>query len=141
MTSIWQVFSLGKSKCLTKPIVMQLPPKPSLFPQFFFWISVVYIKFWTFWKKRCASQLMYLWKHRLQRAWLLKCLKRVAPETHDKFFVIFLDHSERSSVRKIIFLRYLKPGVLFFNILTPYDKYSLSVKVSFSSKQLKICYL
>ena len=30
---------------------------------------------------------------------------------------------------------------LFLNILTPYDKYSLSVKVSFSSKQLKVCYL
>ena len=61
---------------------------------------------------------MYLRNYRLQQAWLFKCLKRLVSEhiwtvnmlkvpknclnLHCSSFVVFFDHSERTSVRKIL---------------------------------------
>ena len=47
-------------------------------------------------------------------------------------FVIFFDQSERRSAQKTLssFLVVCKILILFVNILTPDDKYSLSVKAS-----------
>ena len=53
--SQWQVFSLGKSECLTKSIQMIFSPKTQNIFWIFFTISRVYIRIWTFWNKRWAS--------------------------------------------------------------------------------------
>ena len=92
---------------------------------------------------------MYLRNYRLQKTWLLKYLKSHVSEhlwtvsmlkgpkyclnLHGSKFVIFSEHSKRTSVRKnsaIVLPNILR---LFVNILTPNDKYSLSVKVSVQS--------
>ena len=87
---------------------------------------------------------MYLQNYRLQKAWLLKCLNRTLSEhlwkvnmlkgakhclnLHGSSFVIFFDHSERTSVWKNSILVVSEILRLFFNILTPSDEYSLSLK-------------
>ena len=49
---------------------------------------------------------------------------------HGSIFVIVLDRSERKSAGKSFFLEVSEILRLFVNILTPDDKYSLSVKAS-----------
>ena len=63
-----------------QPIQMQLSPNLKTFPDFFFCISGIYIKFETFWKKRWALEVICFWNYTLQKAGLLKCLKRSVSE-------------------------------------------------------------
>ena len=83
--------------------------------------------------------------YRLQKAWLLKCLKSPVSEhiwtvkmlkgskhcrdQQVSSFVIFCDHCERTSLRDALLVvsEILR---LFVNILTSNDKYSLLVKFS-----------
>ena len=92
---------------------------------------------------------MYLRNYRLQKAWLLKYIKSHESEhlwtfnmlkgpkhclnLHGSSFVIFFKHSKKTSVLKNSVIVLSDILVLFVNILTPNDKYSLSVKVSVQS--------
>ena len=107
-------------------------------------ISGIYIKFRILWKKAWASEVLSFWNYRLQRAGLLKCLKNPMTENsctvnmlnrpkdslnpHGSIFLIFFDHSEKGSARKVLVVSYIFR--LFVNILPPDDKYSLSVNAS-----------
>ena len=109
--------------------------------KFFFFIPEIYIKFWILWKKRWASEIICFWNYRLQKAGLLKCLKNVASEhllssQHVKpsktllksarqyfchiFWPVWNKISSKSYV--LVLSRILR---LFFNILTPDEKYAL----------------
>ena len=119
--------------------------------------SGIYIKFWTFWKKWRASYLIYFRNYRLQKAWLLKCLKSPASEhlwrvnmlkypkhcwnLHCSSFAIFFlsiwkSFSSKSSV--LIVSEILR---LFDNRWTLSDKNSLSLKVSVYRNQFKSSYV
>ena len=92
---------------------------------------------------------MYLRNYRLQKAWLLKYIKSHESEhlwtvnmlkgpkhclnLHGSSFVIFFKHSKKTSALKNSVIVLSDILVLFVNILTPNDKYSLSVKVSVQS--------
>ena len=85
----------------------------------FFWISEIYLKFEILSKKWWASENIFLWNHRLQKAELLKCLKRPVSahlwtvnmlkwakdclDLHVSIFVIFFDHPESKSATKNLF--------------------------------------
>ena len=85
--------------------------------------------------------------------WLLKCLNRTLSEhlwkfnmlkgakhclnLHGSSFVIFFDHSERTSVWKNSILVVSEFLRLFVNILTPSDEYSLSVKSEFFTQPIQ----
>ena len=56
-------------------IQMQLSQKQKTFPELFFCIFKIYIKFERFDKKRRPSSLMFFWKNWLQKIWLDKCPK------------------------------------------------------------------
>ena len=78
----WHVFSLGKTEYLTQPIQMKLS-EMQLSENFFspfYCIFEIYTKFWTFCKKIQASERMYFRNYRLQKVWLLKCLKSLVSE-------------------------------------------------------------
>ena len=88
---------------------------------------------------------MYLRNYRLQKAWLIKCLKSPMSEhlwtvsmlkgpkhclnLHGSSFVKFFGHYRRTQVRKNSGLVVSDILRLFLNILNPNDKYSVSVKV------------
>ena len=89
---------------------------------------------------------MYFRNFRLQKAWLPKCLRSLGSghlwtvntskgskdclNLHGSNFVICFDHSERtfSSINSVLVVTEMLR--LFVNMLSPYDKYTLSVKVS-----------
>ena len=60
---------------------------------------------------------------------------------HGSMFVIFFDHSETKGAPKSIFLLVSEIFRLFFNILTPDDKYCISVKASVYRDQFKCYYV
>ena len=111
----------------------------------FFFIFVIYIKFGILWKKRWDSEVINFRNYRLEKAGFFKCLKSQVSEQlwtvnmlkcpkdcinlHGSIFGIFFDHSERISSRNSVLLLY-EILRLFVYILTPDDKYSLSVKAS-----------
>ena len=90
----------------------------------FCFISGIDITFEILWKKKWISELISFWNYRLQKAALLKCLKSFVSEylwtlnmlkapkdcldLHGSILVIFFDHSESKSARKILFWHYLK---------------------------------
>ena len=111
-----------------------------------FWISESYIKFEILWKKRWASKGIFFWNYRLPRVGLLKWRKSPVSE-HVSTVNMLKCPKDRlnlhSSIFSHIFLSlwnkiYSKKFVLvvfeilrlFVKILTPDDKYSLSVKPS-----------
>ena len=113
----------------------------------FFWISQIFIKFVLLCKKRSASEVICFWNYRLQKAGLLKLLKSPLREhlwivnmlKHPKdclnksaghlFCNLFWSHlNEISSENSVLVVSEILR--LFVNILTPNDKYSLSVKAS-----------
>ena len=113
----------------------------------FFWISQIFIKFVLLCKKRSASEVICFWNYRLQKAGLLKLLKSPLREhlwivnmlKHPKdclnksaghlFCNLFWSHlNEISSENSVLVVSEILR--LFVNILTPDDKYSLSVKAS-----------
>ena len=109
-------------------------------------ISEIYIQFGTLWKKRWASEVIYFWNYRLQKAGLFKWRK--SPVSEHSWTLNMLKISERllKSARQyfhhIFWLLWNQISAnnsvslvsevwrLFFNILTPDDKYSPSVKES-----------
>ena len=112
----------------------------------FFSVSGTYLKFWIISKKSWASELIFYWNYKLETADLLKSTKnRISQDfltvnmlkgpkhclnLHGSVFVIFFDLlSKKISPINALFeaseiLR------LFFSIVTPYNKYILSVKAS-----------
>ena len=54
--------------------------KSKNFFSFFCSISWNYIKFWTFWRKRWSSYLLYFGNYRLQKTWLDHSLKNTVSE-------------------------------------------------------------
>ena len=71
----WQVFSISKSECLTKPFQMQLSHNRETFAQFFsaFVKSASNLK--DFERKYEPQKVICFWDYRLQKADLLKCPK------------------------------------------------------------------
>ena len=120
----WQIFFLSKSECLMKPIRMLLFQNQKTFSEYFFCISRIYIRVGIFWKKRWASEVIFFWNYRLQKAGLFKCQKSPVLKhlwtvnmlmgskhlinAHDGIFAIFFDHSERKWARKNLFWKYMK---------------------------------
>ena len=113
----------------------------------FFWISQIFIKFVLLCKKRSASEVICFWNYRLQKAGLLKllksplrehlwivnilkrpkdCLNKSAGHLFCNVFWSLLN--EISSENSVLVVSEILR--LFVNILTPDDKYSLSVKSS-----------
>ena len=111
-----------------------------------FCISKIYVKFRTLFKKRWASEIICFWNYRLQKAelnkypkspvskhlWIVKMLKgrKDYLNLHCSAFVIFFWSLWNKISSKNSVLVVSKTLTLFFNILTPDDKYSLSVKAS-----------
>ena len=112
----------------------------------FFSIPEIYIKFSIFLKNTQVTQQMYFGNGRLQKAWLLKWLKIQVSEylwtknmlkgpnhhsyLHGSSFAIFFLSFWRKFSSKNSLLVASEILWLFCNILTPNDKYSLSVKMS-----------
>ena len=108
-----------------------------------FSISWIYIKFWTLWKER-ATQVNCFWNYRMEKAGLLKCLKSRVSEhwwtvnrlkgpkhwlsLQNNIFVIFLNIITENQFKKGCFSSIW--NVKAVNILTPHEKYSLSLKAS-----------
>ena len=113
----------------------------------FFRISQIFIKFVLLWRKRSASEVICFWNYRLQKAGLLKllksplrehlwivnilkrpkdCLNKSAGHLFCNVFWSLLN--EISSENSVLVVSEILR--LFVNILTPDDKYSLSVKAS-----------
>ena len=123
----------------------------------FFCISEIYIKFGIFWKEIWASEVICFWNYRLQKAGLFKWQK--SPISEHLWTVNILKTTERflKSARQYFshifwslwretssknsFLVVSKILRLFVIILTPNDKYSLSLKASVWWKQFKCYYL
>ena len=107
-----------------KPIRMLLFQNQKTFSEYFFCISRIYIRVGIFWKKRWASEVIFFWNYRLQKAGLFKCQKSPVLKhlwtvnmlmgskhlinAHDGIFAIFFDHSERKWARKNLFWKYMK---------------------------------
>ena len=86
--------------------------------EFLFSISEIYIKYLIISKKRWLLEAIWFWNYRLQIVGWLKSLKSPVSEhswrvnmlkgpkhflnLHGSIFVIFLDHSETKSPRKIL---------------------------------------
>ena len=113
----------------------------------FFCISQIFIKFVLLCKKRSASEVICFWNYRLQKAGLLKllksplrehlwivnilkrpkdCLNKSAGHLFCNVFWSLLN--EISSENSVLVVSEILR--LFVNILTPDEKYSLSVKAS-----------
>ena len=104
-------YSLLNRRNLFERLMMQSYQKENTFCQVLlaFWI---YIQFWTFFKKRWPSGLMYFWTYVLSKSWLDKCLKSPVSEDHLKSnmvnglkhcwnltnstFTIFTDHTMKA---------------------------------------------
>ena len=139
MDSGRQVFSLGKSECLTQSIEVQLCPNPIIVSQFF----PKFLKSTSNFEKKYE---FHSWFFSKIVVWLLKCVEISASERswrvkmlkcpkhcwnlHRSCFVAFFlsiwknFNSKNSSLVVSEILR------LFLNVLTLGNKYSLSVKVS-----------
>ena len=72
-------YCLLKSDNLTHPIHSQLYHKKNPFPEFFC-IFEMHIKFWTFFKKRWPSYVMFIRNYGLRETWLDNCLKNPVSE-------------------------------------------------------------
>ena len=112
----------------------------------FFFISGIYIKFEILSKNSWASEVISYWNYRLENAELLKCPKshRVrtlmdsqcfkGSETRLKSARQFFCHIFWSLLKKISsknsFLEVSEISRLFVSILTPDNKYVLSLKAS-----------
>ena len=96
---------------------MILSPNKKIFSQLFSAFSGIYIIFGILWNKRWASEVIFFWNYRLQKAALLQCTKSWVSEhlwtvnmlkglkhcinLHGSIFVWFFDHSERKSAGSI----------------------------------------
>ena len=123
----------------------------------FFCISKNYIKFWILSKKRWSLEVISFWNYILPKARLLKCLKGPVSEElwtvnvlkspkpflnlHGSIFVRFFDNSEKKISPKSSFLVVCEIYRLLVNILTPDDKYYLSVKTSVFANQFNCNYI
>ena len=97
---------------------MQLSKKQKKSSWIFCFVLEIYNKFWTFWKKRCLSQLIYFRNYDLRNTWLDKCLKSEVSEDrsrvdmpngrkycwilHAGTFVIFSHHTKENKVGKCL---------------------------------------
>ena len=104
---------------LTQPIQIQLSEKQKTFPQFFFSIFKIYIRFCRYLKKGLPSYLMYFRNSGLRKTLLDKCLKsRVLGDSskdnmanglkhccnlNDNTFTIFINHCESNCIGKSLF--------------------------------------
>ena len=132
---------------------MPLFQNQNIFSQFFFCISGIYIKFGILSKKSCVSEVISVWNYWLENAELLKCpkshrvrtltdsqdfkgsetlLKSARQYFDDLFWTLWKKISSKNSFSEV-------PEILrlFVIILTPDNKYILSVKASVSRNQLK----
>ena len=135
---------------------MPLFQNQNIFSQFFFCISGIYIKFTILSKKSCASEVISFWNYWLENAELLKCpkshrvrtltdsqdfkgsetlLKSAREYFDDLFWTLWKKISSKNSFSEV-------PEILrlFVIILTPDNKYILSVKASVSRNQFKCNY-
>ena len=101
-------------------VEIQFPPNPEIVFELFLHFLESISNFEHFEKKKWASYLIYFRNYRLQKAWLLKCLKSPASEhlwwdnmlrypkhywnLHCSSFAIFFSQFETASVRKEFFL-------------------------------------
>ena len=126
----------------------------------FFWtfscISRICIKLKILWKARWASEVIFFWNYRLQIVALPKRLKGPSSahlwtvhmlkgpkdclNLHGSIFVIFFVTLERSQSKTSV-LVVSQTLRLFSKIMTPDEKYSLSVKASVYLKPFKCNYL
>ena len=136
---------------------MPLFQNQNIFSQFFFCISGIYIKFGILSKKSCVSEVISVWNYWLENAELLKCpkshrvrtltdsqdfkgsetlLKSAREYFDDLFWTLWKKISSKNSFSEV-------PEILrlFVIILTPDNKYILSVKASVSRNQSKCGYL
>ena len=101
--------------------------------------------------------MIFFWNYRLEKAGLLKWRKSLVSEhlrtvnmlkgpkhcinLQGSIFLMFFDQSEKKISSKNFFLVVYEILTLLVNILTPDDKYSLSVKAGVSRNQFKRYYL
>ena len=108
----------------------------------FFCTSEIYIKFGILWRKRWVSDVICFLNYRLQKARLLKCLKRPVSEyfrpvnilkapkhclnIHSGIFIIFFDHSERKWAEKYDLSTVWNLETVWEHIETGWNVFSLS---------------
>ena len=136
MGSRWQVPSLSKNGCIQKPIKMQFSLKPKIFSQAFlhFWNLHQILKIL---KKEGGShsrfiseiidckKLGYLNAYKASRQNTYGAAEIFTAVVFSYFLAVWKKPSSKNS-----FLVGFEILRLFYNLWTPDDKYSLSVKVS-----------
>ena len=122
---------------------MQLSQNQKIFSQFSF-ISKICIKFRIVWKRRWSSEVISFLYYRLEKAGLLKCLKSLVSEQlwtanilkgpkhclnfRSRIFVIFFDHPEKKSAKKLGFSSIGNLETVSLHIYTQWNVWSLSKK-------------
>ena len=122
----------------------------------FFCISRIYQKFGILWRKRWALEVICFWYYILRKAVLVKCRKSLVAEHlwrvnmlkgtkhcinwKDSIWSYFWWLWKKISSKNFV-LGLSEILSLSVNILTPGDKYSLSVNASVSRNQFKCYYL
>ena len=107
---------------------MQSSQNQKIFSDFFFSISEIYIKFGILWNKRRASEVICFWNYRLQIEELLKCPKSYVSED---LWTVNMLKCPKDCLNLLITLKGNQVEKFCFgNILTPNDKYFLSVNAS-----------